>query len=129
MPAHPASKTNRPASQSNSHVDLDGLVPLRQLIKKLPSTGRWGTPHIASAIRWATTGVRCRNGNRIRLQALKCPSGWMSRPAWIAEFFEALTADRVEATNPLADRPLPVAPAQRRREIARADQILDAAGI
>jgi hypothetical protein len=129
MSAHPASKAIRPASQPqiDNHLDLSGLAPLRELIKKIP-TGRADHPHIASAIRWATVGVRSRNGSRVRLQAIKTPAGWLSRPEWLAEFFNSLTADRIEGTTP-DERPLPASPARRRREIARADQVLDAAGI
>jgi hypothetical protein len=56
------------------------------------------------------------------------PGGWMSRADWMNEFFEALTADRVLAAGP-AEQPIPRTSAQRRREIARADQALGLAGI
>jgi hypothetical protein len=128
-PAKIETNQNNPQAQRESHADLDGLVSLRKLIKRIPTAGRGSSPHIASAIRWCTTGVRARDGSRIRLQALKTPGGWMSRNEWVIEFFEAMTADRVAAADSPTGTPLPVSPAQRRREIARADKILDAARI
>jgi hypothetical protein len=120
-------ETSRPGRES--HGDLDGLVSLRELVKNIPTAGRGQSPHIASAIRWCTKGVRAHDGSRIRLQALKTPGGWMSRGAWVMDFFERMTADRVAAADSATGAPLPVSPAQRRREIARADRALDAARI
>ena len=132
MTAGPATcVATNPISRRSDHEDqnqLNDLIPLRILIKNLPTSRQGGSPHIASAIRWCTKGVRARDGSRIRLQALKMPGGWMSRDAWMNEFFEALTADRVLAAGP-PEQTLPRTSAQRRREIARADRALDLAGI
>jgi hypothetical protein len=115
-------------SDRECQTELHGLIPLRTLIKNLPTSRPGGSPHIASAIRWCTKGVRARDGSRIRLQAIKMPGGWLSRDAWMNEFFDALTADRVLAAGP-SEQSLPRTSAQRRRAIARADRALDLAGI
>jgi hypothetical protein len=120
-------KASRPDPEN--HADLSGLISLRELVKQIPTAGRGSSPHIASAIRWCTTGVRARDGSRIRLKAYKTPGGWMSSQSWAVEFFEKMTADRVAAADSPTDTPLPVSPAQRRREIARAGRVLDDAGI
>jgi hypothetical protein len=133
MPSRISVKTENSQQVSQSgrenHAELSGLISLRELIKTIPTAGRGQSPHIASAIRWCTKGVRAQDGSRIRLQALKTPGGWMSRNDWILAFFERMTADRVAASDSPSGQPLPVSPAQRRREIARADRALDAAGI
>jgi hypothetical protein len=126
--ALPSQETRR--SRPEIHSDLDRLVPLKTLINHLPAT-LWGEhPHLSSAIRWITRGVKARNGQRIRLRALKTPGGWLSCSDWLLEFFEQQTLDRMEtAYDPSASVPTPVTPARRRREIAHTDRLLDAAGI
>ena len=126
--ASPSQETRR----SNPEIpsDLNGLVPLRTVINTLPAT-LWGDhPHLSCAIRWITRGVKLRDGQRIRLRALKTPGGWLCCSDWVLEFFEAQTIDRIAAdSGPSACVPIPVTPARRRREMARTDRLLDAAGI
>ena len=72
----------------------DTLLPLNRI--KTRASGRDGeSPHISTMIRWATRGARLRDGSRMRLRAIKTPGGWRSCAAWVDEFFDALTRDRL----------------------------------
>jgi hypothetical protein len=50
--------------------------------------------HVATITRWITTGVRKRDGSRLKLRAVRFPAGWRTCDEWVAEFLESLTADR-----------------------------------
>jgi Protein of unknown function (DUF1580) len=102
--------------------DVKSLITFGQLAHLLPP-GRNGRPvHISTIHRWALKGVRTSRG-RIRLDAVRCSSRWMT--TWTAweEFVQAQTPD-------LADRPqLPRTSTARQRAVERADRQLEKIGI
>lgn len=76
-------------------VSAPQLIDLRAAAR-LESSGRGGRPpHISSICRWIQQGVRLRSGGRLRLQAVRVPSGWRTTREWLEEFHQALTADRL----------------------------------
>jgi hypothetical protein len=89
--------------------------------------GRRGRPvHPSTISRWRTYGVTSKSGTKIKLRALKLPSGWVSTMAWLEEFIDEVTRDRDGELMPSS---MPRTPAHRRREIERANRELDAMGI
>jgi hypothetical protein len=88
--------------------------------------GRDGHPvHIATVTRWVTKGVRASDGSRIRLRAVRFPSGWRTTLDWVHEFIEAITADR--SGRPLTGQGQRTA-TRRVRELDRKDRELDEDG-
>jgi hypothetical protein len=65
---------------------LKGSIPVTDVSR---SAGQ----HPSSAVRWATRGVRLRDGTRLRLQAFRAPGGWRTRPEWVQRFLDSLTTD------------------------------------
>jgi hypothetical protein len=98
-----------PAAEARPGVDL--LRRLRTVAEIAKLLGR----HPSAVNRWITSGTLLSDGEtRLRLRAVKAPSGWMTSEEWLAEFFEALTCDaqRDVPTPPPArdaNRPLPSA--------------------
>ncbi len=115
------------------------LLPLRTVARQAP-IGRAGeAPHISSCCRWIQKGIRLRSGERLRLRAIRTPSGWLCSRTWMDEFLAALTRDRIgvdadgtddddhghghgDATPCLTSppRPGPRSPGQRREAARRA---------
>lgn len=116
------------------------LRPLRLVAREAP-IGRAGeAPHVSTCCRWVQKGVRLRSGERLRLRAVRTPSGWLSCQRWMDEFLAALTRDRIgveadgsgddddhghghgDATPCLTSppRPGPRSPGQRREAARRA---------
>jgi hypothetical protein len=58
----------------------------------VPVSGHTVTRHI-------TVGVKIRGGARIKLRAVRSPSGWLITEQWIQEFHAALTAARGGASS------------------------------
>jgi hypothetical protein len=87
--------------------------------------GRAGRPHVnpATVQRWITRGIRSRDGGRIRLRAKRCGWSWATTPEWLAEFEEALTADRIGDASPT-----PRSPSALQRDSERAARTLIADG-
>jgi hypothetical protein len=106
---------------------LSDLVSLRSAIKSIPSS-RPGRPvHVSTAIHWATRGCRAPSGSVIKLKTVRLPGCFMTKAAWLEEFLRELTSVATAPKGPAFA--LPRTSTQRRRDIARADRILDAAGI
>jgi hypothetical protein len=96
----------------SSRVDRDG--------NEIPT-------HPATVSRWITTGVKAADGTRVRLEAVRSPSGWkVSRDA-VDAFLARLTAlalgDEAESAES-ADAPVSAA---RQRHLDRVDRELDEA--
>jgi hypothetical protein len=90
--------------QAEPEIDLQKLVPLRELLKEIPAALA-GTPlTMASARRWVKQGVRARDGSAIRLRATKAPRCWLSSRAALIEFLAAQTADALSPHVPPARR-------------------------
>jgi hypothetical protein len=72
------------------------------------ASNRAGRRHVSpqAIVRWATLGTKLRNGERLKLKAVRSPGGWLTREDWLQEFLDTLTADRSGLTAP------PCAPAR-----------------
>ena len=104
-------------------IDLfrEDLLDLRQACRLPPylnpRTRR--PPHLSAIYRHINHGARATNGERVRLEVVRTPSGLRTSREAVARFFEALT-NRDPVTAP--------APAARARQISRAESELSAAG-
>ncbi len=113
--------------------DHDGFLPevepadpayksLQQASRLLPP-GRNGRPvHIATLIRWITSGSRGPSGEAIRLRAIRMGHRWLTTREWLDEFAQRLTPT-------YGDEP-PVRPSTAgRRSAERVARELDSIGI
>jgi hypothetical protein len=80
--------------------------------------------HFSTIVRWVLTGARGPQGQRVRLEALRIGSRWVTSREAIQRFAEALTP-KLDA-EPV---PPPRTPTARRRASEQAARELDAAGI
>jgi hypothetical protein len=88
-----------------------------------PSRG--GRPTNPSTIfRWITRGTTGPAGEKVRLEAVRRPSGWLTSAEAIARFFAALTPDLGDDS-----RPAPRSAAKRRTASERAARELTRLGI
>jgi hypothetical protein len=98
-------------------------ITLAQAAKILPP-GRNGRPvHIATILRWITDGTMSPTGERVRLQAVRMGSRWLTTREWLDDYARRLTPT-FDATEP----PVRTSTA-RTREAARAARELDRLGI
>jgi hypothetical protein len=85
--------------------------------------------HPSAAIRWITRGACLRNGNRIKLRAIRTPGGWRVRQEWLDEFLAVLTNDRQEPDSVLVgERTRRGLSLMRRAQLDRVDRALAAEG-
>jgi len=97
---------------------LDLATACREKCFRNPKTGK--PCHIASMFRHVNRGAKAANGEKIRLETIRTPSGVRTSREAIRRFITALT-------NP--DEPLsPPRTAARRQQIAAAEIELQAAG-
>jgi hypothetical protein len=115
-----------PDTSAGDLEELRKLRPFAEIAQSLPPS-RAGRPvHTSTIARWRSPGVRCRDGSRITLRAVRLPACWATTIEAVQEFFAAVTAEKSgQAAPPPAIR----APARRRREIERANRELDDLGI
>jgi hypothetical protein len=74
------------------------LKPVKFCGHLLP--GRDGKPaHVATLIRLIERGTQLRGGRRERFKAMRASSGWLTSEAWVTEYLEAVTADRMAAID------------------------------
>lgn len=93
-------------------------VTLTNACKILPERRKGKKPNVATLYRWSTIGVRGVVLETIQVGGTRCTS----REA-LQRFFDRLTAKS-------AGNPAPAGlPQSRRREVERAERVLDAAGI
>jgi len=107
-------------------VDLtkEQILSLPQAARFLPSF-RLGKPvNPATIWRWIADGVKLPDGSRVRLEAIRLGSRWLTSA-------EALQRFAAAQTPPLTDEagPPPHTPTQRERAAERAARELDAIGI
>src|SRR5947209_6450065 len=132
MPAgSPIKPLDRRLGQSPESLEeiLDDLISFAEAAKIIPPNRDGKRAHVATIYRWHNPGVAARapgrKGERIPLQAVCRPAGWMTTRRWLAEFFEAITADR--AGQPAASPSHPST--ARRRHQEHVEKALDAIGI
>jgi hypothetical protein len=101
-------------------------VTLTQAAKLVPPTRGNRPVHAATLSRWIMKGVVGRDGNGIKLKALRTPGGWRTSGEWLTEFFEALARDKVAEPAP---QPVLRSPARRQRDYERARAELAKVGI
>lgn len=90
--------------------------------KIFPRGRRGKRPHLSTLLRWITDGCRAPGGRRVRLEALRLGSKWVTSRQAIQRFAERLT--------PSGDAPpSPRSATTRSRASARAAAELDRAGI
>jgi hypothetical protein len=69
--------------------------------------------------RWLLEGVKLRNGARLKPRAYRLPSGFRTTEAWLTEFIQALTQDRLgQGAEAVADE----------ERACRAERVLAASG-
>src|SRR5262245_36625670 len=74
-------------------------LTLSQAAKSIPSHKIDGHVHTASVTRWVLRGVLDGNGQRVFLQAVRSPGGWLTTNEWVSDFLEALAQGRTEKTE------------------------------
>lgn len=104
-------------------VEAEQLIPLAEARShpalRNPRTGKPANP--STVFRHAIHGAKAVNGERIRLETVKLPSGLVTSSEAIVRFISRLT-------DPEGDIPTPT-PKQRQRELAAASAELEAAGM
>jgi hypothetical protein len=67
----------------------------RQIGRLCPKEQPGASVSPQTVVRWIVEGVRLRGGGRLRLPAIRYPSGWKIDQADFETFIADLTADRV----------------------------------
>jgi hypothetical protein len=126
MPAQSNSKSEFRHDSVDQWVDsLKAYQNLSQVARHL-SSSREGRPvHTATVTRWVIEGVRASDGSRIKLRAMRFPSGWRTTLEWVDDFIQAITADRTGRPVTVQGRRTAT---RRVRELDRIDQGLDKDG-
>jgi hypothetical protein len=75
---------------------------LSEIARRFPPSRADRPVHPQTLKRWITEGIRLSNGQRVRLHAVRFPIGWRTTDAWVDQFLEALTSDRVGSAKPTA---------------------------
>jgi len=90
-----------------------GLPPFRNRRTRKPA-------HSASIYRYAQTGAKASNGEKIRLETVKVPAGLVTSRQAVERFIRALTDPDADPSEPT--------PLQRRKQIDAARTRMAAAG-
>lgn len=87
------------------------MMTVAQVARSIP--GRDGTKgiHPSAITRWVTTGIPARNGQRVKLAAIRVGGRWLIRPDALDAFFAALGSTEPSAPT----KPKRRTEAQRRR--------------
>ena len=107
-------------------IEIDPLsedcITLTEACRLMPRGRRGSRPHLSTLLRWIMYGAAGRDGQRVRLAAIRCGGRWLTSRAAIREFCERLTA-RIE------DLPPPMTPTCKRRDDERTAAALAEEGI
>jgi hypothetical protein len=101
------------------------LHSLSEAVKRFPSFRCNRPVHTATLTRWILSGVRARDGGRIKLEAKRLPGRWVVTDEAIDQFIERLTNDRAGAAAEVPVR----TPAARSKAAVAASRELDRIGI
>jgi hypothetical protein len=105
-------------------LSTETLLNISQAAKRFPPY-RAGRPvHGATVTRWILSGIRGPGGQRIRLEAVRRPAGWLTSVEAIERFLLALTL-----TLGSTPAPAPRSPGKRDRASEQAARELDRIGI
>ena len=105
------------------HLEIaagEGLY-LTQAARRFPSYRRGRPVTLSCLVRWVQDGVRAADGTRVRLEAARLASRWITTPGAIARFL-AEQAPR-DAT------PAPRPPGKGRKAAERAGKELEKSGV
>jgi hypothetical protein len=105
-------------------LSVEQPIPLAAAAKLIPPARRGKRCHLSTLVRWITAGCRAPSGERVRLEAVRLGSRWVTSMGAIQRFSERLTP-RLDA--PAA--PAPRTPARRARAAERAGAELESLGI
>jgi hypothetical protein len=100
---------------------------LSVLARRVPSYRSGKPASLSRLLRWVLDGVRGPDGQRVYMEALRTPSGWISTPRAISRFFEALTPTTTEPNA--APAPKPRTERQRLLAAERAGKQLEKLGV
>jgi hypothetical protein len=112
--------TTTDASAEVDPVRLDEYISLRQAAAELPRRRAGRKTHVATLYRWCDVG--CRG---IKLRFVMIGESRCTTRAWLAEFFDALTAARQGGPKSLPAR----TSAAWTRAVAKAEAELDRLGV
>lgn len=112
-------------------IHREEILTLADAAERFPSSRQGKPTHYGTVVRYITRGIPCRNGERVKLEAARLGGRWYTSAEAIQRFADNLT----EASMPSSEasklreivKPKRL-PAERRRAIDQANQILDAAG-
>lgn len=109
-----------------SDTDTPTMMTVAQVARSIPGrAGRDGKGiHPSAVTRWIVQGIPARNGERVKLAAVRVGGRWMIRPDDLEAFFAAL-ASTTPAAQPAKKRRTE---AQRRRATEAAARALIARG-
>ena len=83
-----------------------------------------GKPSPSAVWRWARTGIKARNGTRVRLSHVRAGGRVLIPETALDEYFDA----RPDASRPVGATP-PRSESRREKDIARAERDLQKAGV
>ena len=104
-------------------ITTEATLSLAGACALLPRGRNGSRPHLSTLVRWITSGVRVSDGARIRLEAVRLGSKWITSREALARFSQRLTPDVDEATKAPRSR------VARERASARAAKELERIGI
>jgi hypothetical protein len=107
-------------------IDLhnEELLSLAEATKRVPPARQGEKTHLSTILRWILEGAKAPDGSRVKLEALRLGSRWMTSTEALQRFAERLTPV-LDGTPPQTPRP----PAARQRASERAGRALEKIGI
>lgn len=89
-----------PVGSANAGQAGEPLLTVSEVCARVP--GVRGNKRISpsTVTRWILTGCPARNGQRVRLRAVRGGARWLVRPADLDAFFAALTATETVPQSP-----------------------------
>jgi hypothetical protein len=100
-------------------------IPAGEVTKIIPSFREGKTTHVSRVLRMILVGTRVPDGSRVRLEALKIGSQWVTTARCIREYGERLAAAQIAAHG---DEAASRSTTSRRREITQATSVLNRKG-
>jgi hypothetical protein len=100
-------------------------LPLKDACALIPPARRGRRTHLSTILRWVLQGARSPSGERVRLEAVRLGSRWVTSREALQRFAERLTPQAHED----APHPAPRTPASRRRAADRVGRELERLGM
>ena len=99
--------------------------PLTRAGRRIPSSRKGRPSTLSRLLRWVLNGTVGPDGQRVYLEAVRGPSGWLTTPGAICRYLTSMTPRTGEASSAQAPR----SPDERHRAAERAAKELDSVGI